>query len=105
MKAGKRWRILANEDRGDRRVELHSPEYVAESKKAARKQKVPTDYYDGKPVAPFSTVFDELVIDDWFHLEQMDDNQWWMRIGDAMVNVRVKDGKAAEVLIERGQYD
>ena len=27
-------------------------------------------------------VFDELVIDNWFHLEQMDTNQWWMRIGD-----------------------
>jgi hypothetical protein len=25
-------------------------------------------------------VFDELVIDDWVHLEQMDDNTWWMRV-------------------------
>jgi len=28
------------------------------------------------------SVFDELVIDDWLHLEQMDTRLWWLCIGD-----------------------
>ena len=42
--------------------------------------------------------FDELVVDDWLHIEQMDRDTWWMRIGDDLV-VRVKNG--AVVSIER----
>jgi len=26
-------------------------------------------------------IFDELVVDDWIHLEQMDTHYWWMRLG------------------------
>jgi hypothetical protein len=33
-------------------------------------------------------VIDELVIDDWLHLEQMSERQWWLRIGDARVFVK-----------------
>ena len=35
------------------------------------------------------SVFDELVIDDWFHLEQMDVRTWWIGIGDAHIWVHV----------------
>lgn len=45
-------------------------------------------------------IFDELVIDNWFHLEQMDRDHWWMRVGDHMINVHVKPGKPPEVIIE-----
>jgi hypothetical protein len=31
--------------------------------------------------------FDELVVDGWLHIEQMDANVWWMRVGDASINV------------------
>lgn len=34
--------------------------------------------------------FDEVVVDDWFHIEKMDDRHWWMRIGDLNVNVHVR---------------
>ena len=38
-------------------------------------------------------IFDELVIDDWLHIEQMTRRRWWMRIGDLVVWVKVdKDG-------------
>lgn len=71
---GYRWRILAFEDDGER-VEMTSRGCI-----------------------------DEVVIDDWFHLEQMTDRDWWMSIGDAMVNVHVfKNGKV-EVNITRGEY-
>jgi hypothetical protein len=28
-------------------------------------------------------ILDEVVVDDWMHLEQMDERRWWMRVGDA----------------------
>lgn len=50
-------------------------------------------------------VFDELVVDGWLHLEQMTEDTWWMRVGDARVDIRVlKDGRA-EVSIERDVYE
>jgi len=46
-------------------------------------------------------VFDELVVDDWLHLEAMDVNVWWMRVGDARVMVTITpDGPVVDV--ERG---
>lgn len=35
---------------------------------------------------------DEVVIGSWFHLEKMDDNRWWMRIGKDGVEVNIVDG-------------
>lgn len=63
----------------------------------------------GMPIEDKSTehqpsVFDEVVVDDWLHLEQLSARVWWMRLGDAYIIVRVgKDGKA-EVNIRRGEY-
>jgi hypothetical protein len=36
-------------------------------------------------------VFDELVVDDWFHLENMHRNAWWMRVGEREFWVTVPD--------------
>ena len=47
---------------------------------------------------------DELVIDDWLHIEQMDTRVWWMQIGDARIHVRVSVRGAPIVTIERGEY-
>ena len=65
---------------------------------------------DGEVISAHSTdtasptEFDELAIDDWFHLERMDERFWWARIGDAYLMIAVHpDGRAA-VTIERGQY-
>jgi hypothetical protein len=49
-------------------------------------------------------VFDELVVAQWLHVEQMDDNVWWLRVGDARVNVRVERDGSVEVDVERGFY-
>ena len=49
-------------------------------------------------------IFDELVIDQWLHLEQMGPRSWWMRVGDARLSIRIdKDGQA-RVTVERGVY-
>jgi uncharacterized DUF497 family protein len=47
--------------------------------------------------------FDELVIDDWFHLEQMNDRHWWIglgRGGDLLhVGIQVKAKGQIEVTL------
>jgi len=35
--------------------------------------------------------FDELVVDNWLHLEQMRDNVWWMQLGPIYVTLE-RDG-------------
>lgn len=50
--------------------------------------------------------FDELVIDHWFHLEQMDDRDWWIGVGDPgngdyyHINVHIDGDKKVTVSIE-----
>ncbi len=49
--------------------------------------------------------FDELVVDDWLHIEQMTNRTWWMRIGPpgqhltVWVTVR-KDGRTRITITE-----
>jgi hypothetical protein len=63
---------------------------------------------DTNAVLDYPSVFDEVVIDDWFHLEQMDTHWWWMRIDapdgskSLTIDVRVKNGKAIEIHYEEG---
>jgi hypothetical protein len=48
--------------------------------------------------------FDELVVDDWLHVEQLDDMVWWLRVGDARLIVTLHLGDAPTVDVERGFY-
>lgn len=48
---------------------------------------------------------DEVVVDDWLHLEQMDVRQWWMRVGDARIWINIEPDGSARVDVERGFYD
>jgi hypothetical protein len=48
--------------------------------------------------------FDELVVDDWLHVEQMDDNVWWLRVGDVRLFVTVSETEPPTVDVERGFY-
>jgi hypothetical protein len=47
---------------------------------------------------------DELVVDDWIHLEQTDDDVWWLRIGDARVTITVASGQQLVVDVCRAFY-
>ncbi len=49
-------------------------------------------------------VFDELVVDQWLHIEHMEAGTWWIRVGDASIVVSVRDDGSSEVSIERGVY-
>jgi hypothetical protein len=49
-------------------------------------------------------IFDELVVDQWLHIEQMTDNTWWMRVGDASIHIEVEGEGQVRVQIERDVY-
>lgn len=49
-------------------------------------------------------IFDELVVDNWLHLEQMGPKTWWMSLGDAYIWVELDSSGQPSVFIERGSY-
>jgi hypothetical protein len=53
------------------------------------------------------TEFDELVIGQFLHLEQMDTSTWWLSIGGVTVNIRAdRDGRPKHVGVSGpGDYD
>jgi hypothetical protein len=48
--------------------------------------------------------FDELVVDHWLHIEWMNGRQWWARIGDAQLNIRILDDGTVDLTVERDVY-
>lgn len=50
-------------------------------------------------------VFDELVVDHWLHIEQMDERCWWMRVGDADITININEDATQDVIIRRGVHD
>ena len=49
-------------------------------------------------------IFDELVVDQWLHIEQMEADTWWMRVGDSSITVKVDANGKVSVVIERNVY-
>lgn len=97
-RAGYCWRLLAHKDEGDwwccqecgwkgNDLSNHPRKCEGDRIKDIRHSRTvelhSTDY-------PEPVCFDELVIDDWFHIEQMDKRFWWMAIGDLNINVHVR---------------
>lgn len=48
---------------------------------------------------------DELVLDGWFHLERMQENLWWLRVGDARLLVELHENGSVDLRIDRGFYE
>ena len=65
MKPGYRWRILIHD----------------ESKRGLDR--------DVTIAGGGAALFDELVVDDWLHVEQMDSRVWSVIIGDLVLSVRI----------------
>lgn len=59
---------------------------------------------DGEPLEITNRgLFDELVVDGWLHIENLDPRRWWMRLGDADIIVEIGvDGVRVDV--ERGAH-
>lgn len=76
---GSRWRILAHSLRGTQ-FDIRSSDYPNSANRSVD--------------IPVRTIFDELVIDGWLHIEQMDRDTWLICIGDENRMVRIgRDGK------------
>lgn len=90
MKPGYRWRILAHRDKGES-VSIVSAwtRRAADRwwKKAMPGQKRPAA--EREQVVREPSCFDELVIDNWFHLEQMDSRTWWVCVAGYHIWVRI----------------
>jgi len=91
---GFQWRILAHKRTAPGRKGAYLPDHVVEM--------CSSDFSE-------SVEFDELVIDHWFHLEQMDDRDWWIGIGNDIdgegdyyhVNVHIDASKNARIEVEK----
>ncbi len=48
--------------------------------------------------------FDEVVLGDWLHVEQMDTTHYWIRLGDADINVTIdpRTGRAKRITLDPG---
>lgn len=54
--------------------------------------------------APDQEVFDELSVDDWLHIEYMDEGYYWARIGDVRVDIFISEGEPVRVDVGRGHH-
>ena len=93
------WRVLAHKREG-KRASMSSESFDARCGCGE-----PNGYPGYRIALDGDWEFDELVIDDWFHLEQMSARNWWMGVGNGddywHVNIRI-DGKGkAAVLVEK----
>ena len=93
---GYEWRILARIDNG-KSITLASPESETKTEETCNKLGI---QHERQPVTPPNTYFDELVIDDWLHLERMNENTWWLGLGDKRIWIRLDDTSKAQVSIE-----
>lgn len=60
---------------------------------------------DGQKIAIENQgVLDEVVLEHWFHLEELGEREWCLRVGDARILVRIKEVGKEEVEVERGFY-
>ncbi len=75
---GSSWRVLAHGRR--KSFSVQSKDY-------------PPGVLQHREARPEREIFDELVIDRWFHLEQMDTRLWFLAIGEDKVMIEIgKDG-------------
>jgi hypothetical protein len=47
---------------------------------------------------------DEVTVDPWLHVEQLDDDAWYLRVGDVRIGVTVEPNGSVGVDVERGFY-
>jgi len=51
------------------------------------------------------TEFDELVIDEWFHLEMMSDRQYWMRVGALDISIEIGERGQMKSMYVTAEHD
>lgn len=98
---GRKWRVSIIPDDNSLPKDYMSPEWEEHSRKFwAERGKEPPYTIVSCP----SSMFDEVVISDWLHLEHMDKGYYWMRVGDARLDIRVQEDGKVLLRITRGEY-
>lgn len=102
-RAGAKWRLLvhrmAPKGMSDHAYSIHGYDGLRE--------KYPRVAADGSAHEFPHTEFDELVVGDWIHIEQMDTGFWWMTIAGMVVHVNAdRDGRPTRVTVHMpGEWD
>ncbi len=47
--------------------------------------------------------FDELIIDDWIHLERMDKDKFWMRLGQVEFDITILPNGQPEIKVRKAE--
>jgi len=84
VKQNRNWRLLANYTDGNLPVVLHLYSKKAWAKREKLAKQLGRAYLplpDGSPVLERPSEFDELVVGDWLHIEQMGNDSYWMLVG------------------------
>ena len=105
---GFQWRILAHKRNGISKDSVHTGESLDMDSGYERQ----SDGYPGiRTRLSGDWEFDELVIDHWFHLEQMSDRNWWIGLGDQdpgsdyfNIYVRVDGKRRVTVYMEQDNW-
>lgn len=101
-RAGTRWRLLVHEWIGPQPdgTTYGDAHHVTNKPGSERRWSVHHEL-------PANTEFDELVVDRWLHIEQMDTGKWWMNVGGVVLWVDVdRDGRPKRVTTYGpGEYD
>jgi hypothetical protein len=88
---GYRWRILAHQRTKANSRGTHTGATV--------------EFRSGEPDTIDPILFDELVIDNWFHLEMMSSRSYWIGLGNGddewMINVHIDGDGAAIVSVDQ----
>ncbi len=60
---------------------------------------------DGEKVRrPGDGTFDELTVDGWLRIEQLEPGLYWLRVGDVRLTAEVGPNGAVTVNVQRGAY-
>lgn len=97
-RAGARWRILVHDWLGKKGVEQTGFPYGTAHNIGSDPRSLGEAGEHSTVTALPNTEFDELVVGQWIHLEQMDAGRWWMNIGGVTVWVKAdRDGRPLSV--------
>lgn len=95
---GRKWRVLAHDLHGNRVLDIESednrrrePHRLAKSSRRTERTSVG------------ESEFDELVIDSWFHLEQMSRRVWSLILGDVYLSLFVRSDGLVRVTVTEGK--
>lgn len=95
-RAGARWRLLVHEPKG-RSFDVTSDE-TAPARRAALRARLGKAAQEQDVTVLPNTEFDELVVGQAIHIEQMDSGRWWMSIGGVHLDITIdRDGRPTSV--------